>query len=437
MGGIQNQPNIPGTQFQATARPIGAFNNVVEPAPTIPADQLLMGGATPPTSPAAPPQPAAPQTQDLTAWRNLLNGPSAIDAVMAISNLQAQAGSNRAAVVQLLMEAAQSPKKDQRVIAAMDALNAMGAREAAPMMQRMMADGDAAIAAAAHDTYLQLNAGQPQAPAAGALPPGQPTAPVAPGQPTPNVATQPVAPAPGLAPMTPELNALAQKFLEGTQAPQASVQLASLPTNQLAAIANRLVSSSAMDMNLKMVVAALQNRAADPLAQEVLRKYAMLPMDHYHMSACQAALALSGTLAKQPSPQNLAAILTCLAHPFYEGSDIKRVICDQLGKNPQALAQPATIATLAAILNDKMADPMLVGAASHALAQAHTPQARAYLCHSPLLKASLHDYQLRGLWDLQTQPGPYPEAQAELQELAKSVDQNVAKLAKALLAKKN
>lgn len=424
MSGVQNNPIGP------SAAPLPRLMRLAPAAPAAPAaaplgtDQLALGGGAP--------DPAAAAT--IAGLRARLFSGTEVEAVMAISQLEAMAGANRAAVLPVLMEALQSGYGDLVTSGTVQSLQRLKATEALPVIQRLAAGGSGMVAQSAATALRELG-GAPPAPPAPPVPatpaavPGAAPQAVDPARPLTSPAAQASAPAaqPGMAPQH-----LIEMLSRIDTAPAAAVELARLPVADMLKVTEQVLNKDLEPKCLDLVVTVLARRIKEPGVAAQLRQFMKQDPSAKPGVSAKAALALLSTRdpAYTPDIMRLLVVFNSRLNP------VKRAIIDQMAKDPRYMAHPAAGPVFASVLKAQE-DDNLSASASHALGLIKTKVARDALAKSPLFRSTDAKLRMRALWDLGNHPAPYPpDAVANLRQLANDPDKTVAAKAKELLNKK-
>lgn len=423
MSGVQNNPIGP------SATPLPRLMRMA-PAAATPAaaplgtDQLALGGGAP--------DPAAAAT--IAGLRARLFSGTEVEAVMALSQLEAMAGANRAAVLPVLMEALQSGYGDLVTSGTVQSLQRLKATEALPVIQRLASGGSGMVAQSAATALRELG-GTPPAPSAPATPAAAPAA-------VPGAAPQAVDPARPLtsaaaqAPAPPAAQAGSQHLIDMLSridtAPGAAVELARLPVADMLKVTEQVLYKDLEPKCLDLVVTVLARRIKEPGVAAQLQQFMKKDPSAKPTVSAKAALALLSTRdpAYTPDIMRLLVVFNSRLNP------VKRAIVDQMAKDPRYLAHPAAGPVFASVLKAQE-DDNLSASASHALGLIKTKAARDALAKSPLFRSTDPKLRMRALWDLGNHPAPYPpDAVANLRNLANDADKTVAAKAKELLNKK-
>lgn len=299
----------------------------------------------------------------------------------------------------------------------------------------------------------QINPGQPMGlppvpPSVSAVPP---LPPLPPGNfspdaylgggagPTPGAPAAPgpsALPAPVFAPLTPELQALAAKFRSHFDMGTAAVELAKLPSAQAAAVAVAVFQDPLMDNDkaLNLIATVLTKRVREPGMVEALRvlhRVQLVTSRYQYEAKLKAAIAMLhfGT------PSDLADTLRLLSSNWIGTSEQKVLLIRAIASKPEALAHPATLDMLIAVMKEHDITIVRV-AVAQALGRIKSPKARDAIGESPVLTYSMIDTQnlVPVLEALAQHPAPYtPLTVHHLRKIARDSSGQAKELATSLL----
>lgn len=234
----------------------------------------------------------------------------------------------------------------------------------------------------------------------------------------------------------PDLAHLVARLKDYRQMPNAALEVAQLPTEQMVQVAQAIFRDPSMtQVSLsELLVAGLSKRVPDPAVLDTLRLFLDSPANPLGGAALAANTRAAMALIHFGTIQDLPRVLKLLPSDLGGSFKLRKLLIDHIGAKPEWAHHPVTTDILIAlVMRDQFMVPM---DAARVLGKTPSTKARDALGESPWLSGEAFGprQELEVLGYLAQHRGPYsPRTRENLRRLTSSTNAAVAQKAQELL----